>query len=104
MIPSVKEWYSKYNGDGFTVIGVHYPEFNYEQDYHNVLKATQDHGIKYPVVLDNQGAIWRAYRQSYWPTRYLIDKKGRLRFKHIGEGAYEETDAYIQSLLAEAYP
>lgn len=101
MIPSVKEWYAKYKAQGFVVVGVHFPEFNYERDYANVVKATKDLGIEYPVVLDNDGKIWNAYRQQYWPTRHLVDKQGRIRYTHIGEGAYEETDRYIQQLLKE---
>ena len=86
------------------VIGMHYPEFAYEEAYDNVLQATQELGVAYPVALDNDGATWRAYQQRYWPTRYLIDKQGNIRFKHIGEGAYEETEVYIQALMAEAEP
>jgi hypothetical protein len=86
------------------VIGMHYPEFSHEEVYENVLKATLDLGVGYPVALDNEGSTWRAYGQRYWPTRYLIDKNGRIRYKHIGEGAYEETEAFIQQLMAEADP
>lgn len=104
MIPWVREWYEEYEGDDFTVIGMHYPEFGYEEDYDNVLQATKDLGVDYPVALDNDGDTWRAYRQRYWPTRYLIDKQGNIRYTHIGEGAYEETEQYIQALMAEADP
>ena len=101
MIPWVREWYDKYKGDDFTVIGIHYPEFGYEEVYENVLQATIDLEIDYPVALDNEGTTWRAYQQRYWPTRYLIDKQGNIRYKHIGEGAYDETEAYIQYLTKE---
>lgn len=101
MIPWVREWYDKYEGDDFAVVSIHYPEFGYEEDYDNVVQATKDLGVEYPVALDNDGHTWRAYQQRYWPTRYLIDQQGKIRYKHIGEGAYAETEAYIQSLIAE---
>ena len=101
MIPSVKEWYSKYSGDDFEIVAVHYPEFSFEEDYDNVAAAVEEFGIEYPVVQDNSGKIWRAYRQRFWPTRYVLDKEGNIRYKHIGEGAYEETDRVIAALLAE---
>ena len=82
---------------------MHYPEFGYEEVYENVLEATVELGVEYPVALDNEGQTWRAYQQRFWPTRYLIDKEGNIRFKHIGEGAYEETEQYIQALMAEPY-
>jgi hypothetical protein len=104
VIPWVREWHEKYAGDDFAVIGMHYPEFAYEEEYDNVVQATQELGIVYPVALDNDGVTWRAYQQRYWPTRYLIDKQGNIRFKHIGEGAYEETEFYIQALMAEGEP
>ncbi len=104
MIPWVREWHQKYAGDDFEVIGVHFPEFQYERDFQNVVDATRRLGIAYPVVQDNEGAIWRAYRQRYWPTRYLLDKSGRIRYKHIGEGAYKETEAAIQALIGEPDP
>ena len=80
---------------------MHYPEFGYEEVYENVRAATVELGVAYPVALDNEGQTWRAYQQRFWPTRYLIDKEGNIRFKHIGEGAYQETEAYIQALIAE---
>jgi hypothetical protein len=83
---------------------MHYPEFSYEEEYDNVLLATKELGVDYPVALDNDGHTWRAYRQRYWPTRYLIDKQGNIRYTHIGEGAYEETEQYIQALMAEPDP
>ncbi len=86
------------------VIGMHYPEFSHEEVLENVLQATRELGIEYPVALDNEGSTWRAYGQRYWPTRYLIDKNGRIRYKHIGEGAYDETEVFIQLLMGEAGP
>lgn len=101
MIPWVREWYEKYDGDEFTVISVHYPEFRHEREYDNVVEATERLGVAYPVALDNNRQTWGAYNQRFWPTRYLIDKEGRIRYKHIGEGAYEETEAAILALMAE---
>ena len=101
MIPWVREWYQEYKGDDFEVIGVHYPEFEYEKDYENVVDATQRLEVNYPVAIDNNGKTWRAYGQRYWPTRYVLDKNGHIRLKHIGEGAYEETERVIRALMAE---
>jgi thiol-disulfide isomerase/thioredoxin len=104
VIPYVRDWYDKYNGDDFTVISVHYPEFNYERDIDNVKKATEELGIEYAVAIDNDRLTWGAYNQRYWPTTYLIDKSGRIRYQHIGEGAYEKTETAIQLLMAEEEP
>ena len=86
------------------MIGNHYPEFSHEKDLENLQAAVIELGIEYPVAQDNDGRTWRAYNNRYWPTLYLIDKKGNLRYVHIGEGAYAETEAAIQTLLAEIYP
>ena len=83
------------------VIGNHFPEFDRERDLDNLKEAIEEFEIKYPVVQDNDGLIWRAYNNRYWPSLYLIDKNGRIRYTHIGEGNYQETEAAIQSLLAE---
>ena len=83
------------------VIGNHYPEFARERDLVNLMEAVKEWEIVYPVVQDNDGKIWRAYNNRYWPSLYLIDKKGHIRYTHIGEGSYKETEAAIQSLLAE---
>lgn len=104
VIPYIREWYSKYNGDDFTVISIHYPEFNYERDIDNVKKATEELGIEYAVAIDNERLTWGAYNQRYWPTTYLIDKRGHIRYQHIGEGAYEKTETAIQLLMAEPEP
>ncbi len=93
--------HDKYGGEEFIVVSIHYPEFNYERDIDNVLAATQRLEIKYPVAIDDGGHTWRAYQQRYWPTRYLLDKAGHIRYKHIGEGAYAETEAAIIALLNE---
>lgn len=83
------------------VIGNHYPEFSYEHDLENLKDAIRRLEIPYAVAQDNQGATWRAYNNRYWPTLYLIDKAGRIRYVHIGEGRYKETEAAIQALLVE---
>jgi thiol-disulfide isomerase/thioredoxin len=101
VIPSLKEWDDKYREQGLVIIGNHFPEFSYEEDMANLQAAVADNGIKYAVAQDNDGATWKAYKNHYWPTLYLIDKNGRLRYVHIGEGNYSETEAAIQNLLAE---
>lgn len=100
----MREWNSKYADQGLVIIGNHYPEFNYEKDLDNLAQAVADLDIEYPVAQDNDGKTWRAFGNRYWPTKYLIDKRGRIRYRHIGEGRYAETEAAIQTLLAEAYP
>lgn len=104
VIPSLKDWYAKYKDQGLVVIGNHFPEFDYEADLNNLKDAVARLGIQYPVAQDNNGATWQAYDTEYWPTLYLIDKRGQIRYVHIGEGAYAETESNIQALLAEAYP
>lgn len=93
--------YEKYDGENFTVISVHYPEFRHERDIENVQEAAANLGVAYPIAIDNDRSTWNAYNQRYWPTRYLIDKEGHIRYKHIGEGAYEETEQAILALMAE---
>lgn len=102
MIPSLKEWDQKYRDRGLVVIGNHYPEFSFEENLTNLQAAVSDYGIEYAVAQDNDGATWRAYKNRYWPTLYQIDKNGHLRYIHIGEGRYQETEAAIQTLLAES--
>jgi thiol-disulfide isomerase/thioredoxin len=99
--PYLNAWYDKYKDDGFVIVGVHTPEFEFEKIYDNVLQATKDEGIKYPVVLDNNYGTWRAYQNSYWPRKYLIDIDGYIVYDHIGEGAYDETELKIQEALSE---
>jgi thiol-disulfide isomerase/thioredoxin len=103
-LPYVKAWADKYRADGLVVIGVHAPEFAFEKDVGNVRKAVQDLGIDYPVAVDNDYAIWRAFHNRYWPAHYFIDAKGRLRHHHFGEGDYAGSERLIQQLLAEAHP
>ncbi len=104
VIPTLKTWHHKYQDQGLVIIGNHYPEFSYEEDLGNLREAVKDLGIEYPIAQDNQGETWQAYHNRYWPTLYLIDKKGTIRYRHIGEGNYAETEAAIQTLLAEKYP
>ncbi|CAM3899604.1 cytochrome c biogenesis protein DipZ [Paracidovorax anthurii] len=101
-LPYVKAWEQKYRDQGLVVVGVHAPEFAFERDIGNVTRAMKDLGITYPVAVDNQYAIWRAFRNQYWPAHYLIDAQGRLRHHHFGEGNYGETERVVQQLLQEA--
>lgn len=101
-LPYVKAWAEKYRDQGLVVIGVHAPEFAFERDIGNVSKAMKDLGISYPVAVDNQYAIWRAFRNQYWPAHYFIDATGRIRHHHFGEGGYAESERVIQQLLKEA--
>jgi hypothetical protein len=104
VIPWVREWYRQYSGDDFVVVGVHTPEFAYEREVPNVMEALERLNVPYPVAIDNAELTWRAYKQRYWPTRYLIDKMGRIRYHHVGEGAYDQTAAAIEALMGEPEP
>jgi cytochrome c biogenesis protein CcdA/thiol-disulfide isomerase/thioredoxin len=101
-LPYLTAWDSEYRGDGLVIVGVHAPEFAFEKDADNVAEAIERHGIDYPVVQDNELGTWNAFANRYWPAKYLIDADGQIRFVHFGEGAYEETEAAIRALLAEA--
>ena len=101
-LPYVKAWADKYRDQGLVVIGVHAPEFAFERDIGNVTQATKSLGLTYPVAVDNEFAIWRAFKNRYWPAHYLIDAQGRVRHHHFGEGEYAETERVIQQLLREA--
>jgi len=101
-LPYVKAWAEKYHDQGLVVIGVHAPEFAFERDVNNVSKAMRDLGITYPVALDNDYKIWRAFDNQYWPAHYFADAQGRIRYHHFGEGAYAESEQVIQQLLREA--
>ncbi len=100
-IPYLNSWYEKYKDQGLEIIGVHTPEFLFEQKYENVLAAVKKYGIEYPIVLDNNYSTWTAYGNLYWPHDYLIDIDGFIVYDHIGEGGYDETEAKIQELLKE---
>ncbi|MGO4329782.1 cytochrome c biogenesis protein DipZ [Cupriavidus sp. 2TAF22] len=101
-LPYVKAWAQKYRDQGLVVIGVHAPEFAFERNVDNVQKAVRDLGIDYPVAVDNNYAIWRAFNNQYWPAHYFIDARGQIRFHHFGEGEYAHSEQVIQQLLAEA--
>ena len=101
-LPYLKAWHEKYAGKGLVIVGVHTPEFEFEKDYSNVVNAVNKYGIHYRVVQDNDYATWRAYKNQYWPRKYLVDTNGDIRYDHIGEGGYEETENVIQQLLKEA--
>ncbi len=103
VIPALKDWYARYKDQGLVIIGNHYPEFSYEEDLANLKDAVARFDIQYPVTQDNDGATWRAYKNRYWPTLYLIDKQGQIRYVHIGEGRYQETEENIKALLEEKY-
>lgn len=100
-LPYVTSWYSKYKDAGLVVVGVHSPEFAFEKETKNVEMAIRDFKIDYPVVQDNDFAIWKAYNNQYWPAKYLIDSNGRIRYVHFGEGEYDKTETVIQQLLQE---
>ncbi|MHC8322165.1 cytochrome c biogenesis protein DipZ [Pseudomonas sp. GB2N2] len=101
-LPYVKAWAEKYRDQGLVVIGVHAPEFAFERDVGNVTKAMKDLGINYPVAIDNDFKIWRAFNNEYWPAHYFADAQGRIRYHHFGEGDYAESERVIQQLLREA--
>jgi thiol-disulfide isomerase/thioredoxin len=101
VIPSLVGWHEKYSDEGLVIIGNHYPEFSYEADLDNLKDAIVRLEIPYAVAQDNDRATWGAYHNRYWPTLYLIDKSGDIRYVHIGEGAYASTEAAIVQLLNE---
>ena len=101
-LPSVKAWAEKYRSQGLVVIGVHSPEFAFEKNVGNVTRAVHDLGVDYPVAIDNQYALWRAFDNQYWPAHYLVDARGRIRQVHAGEGDYAQSERAIQQLLTEA--
>jgi len=100
-LPHLEAWDRAYRKAGLTIVGVHSPEFAFEHVPDNVRSAVERLGVRYPVALDNDFATWRAYSNDYWPAEYLIDKSGRVRHEHYGEGSYGETEALIRKLLGE---
>jgi peptide-methionine (R)-S-oxide reductase len=100
-LPFLKKWDSSYRDKGLTIIGVHSPEFDAEKKVENLRREVASLGIRYPVVTDNQFATWNAYDVRAWPTIFVLDKAGRIRGSHVGEGGYAETEQLIQKLLAE---
>ncbi len=100
-MPYIHDWDQKYSDKGLVIVGVHSPEFTFEKNYANVNDAVQRFGITYPVILDSDHGTWNAYENNYWPRYYLIDTQGYIRYDHIGEGSYDQTEKAIQSLVAE---
>ncbi|MGA7216722.1 MAG: redoxin domain-containing protein [Candidatus Sulfotelmatobacter sp.] len=103
-LPYVQAWHERYRELGLTVIGVHTPEFTFAQYESNVERGIRDFGLTYPIVVDSNREIWKAFANRYWPTKYLLDKDGYLRYGHFGEGGYEECELTIQELLREIDP
>ena len=101
-LPYLQSWHQRYADDGLVIIGVHTPEFEFEKLYDNVVQASQDEGVTWPVVQDNEFSVWRSYSNRYWPAKYLIDQQGVIQFRHFGEGKYAETEEEIRRLLADA--
>ena len=101
-LPYVTSWHKKYAAKGLQTIGIHTPEFSFERDRKNIRRAIAKHGITYPVGVDNDFQTWKAFKNEYWPHLFLADKQGIIRYDHIGEGAYEETEAKIRQLLGQA--
>ena len=100
-LPYLVDWNQKYSDKGLVIVGIHSPEFEFEKNIDNVKQAVARFGIKYPVLLDNDHGTWNAYQNSYWPRKYLVDSEGYIRYDHIGEGGYAETENAIRNLLAE---
>ena len=100
-LPHIISWDEKYRNEGLLIIGIHSPEFDFEKDPNNVKKAIEKFGITYPVVMDNEMKTWKAFENRYWPRKYIADHEGYIRYDHIGEGGYQETEKIIQQLLQE---
>jgi len=101
-LPYVRAWAAKYKDQGLVVIGVHSPEFPFEKDRENVRRSAKAMMVDYPIAVDSDHAVWRAFNNEYWPALYLVDAKGKIRYHQFGEGEYERTEKVIQQLLAEA--
>src|SRR5262249_45148799 len=101
-LPYVRAWHEKYRNQGLVVIGVHAPEFAFEKNMDNVRWAVKEMRVDYPVAVDNEYVIWRAFRNQYWPALYFIDAQGRIRHQYFGEGSYPQSEMVIQRLLMEA--
>jgi thiol-disulfide isomerase/thioredoxin len=101
-LPYLRDWNEKYASRGLVIVGVHSPEFQFEHDVDNVREAMIREQVTWPVAMDNDFATWRAYSNRYWPHKFLIDKDGEVRYHHIGEGAYQETELHIRGYLEEA--
>jgi thiol-disulfide isomerase/thioredoxin len=103
-LPYVQAWHERYRDKGLTVIGVHTPEFTFAQYESNVERGIREFGLSYPIVIDSNREIWKAFANRYWPTKYLLDQEGYLRYGHFGEGGYAECEQVIQELLREINP
>jgi thiol-disulfide isomerase/thioredoxin len=101
-LPYIRAWAEKYSDQGLVVVGVHTPEFPFEHNPENVRRAVQEMRVSYPVAMDSDYALWRAFDNHYWPALYLADTQGRIRYHHFGEGEYQQAEMVIQQLLAEA--
>ena len=100
-LPFLREWHDRYSDEGLVIIGVHTPEFEFEKIYDNVVDSTGEEGVVWPVVQDNDFAVWRSYSNRFWPAKYLIDQTGKIRYSHFGEGKYGETEEMIRQLLED---
>jgi thiol-disulfide isomerase/thioredoxin len=101
-LPFLREWHAKYSDNGLVILGVHTPEFEFEEDFNNVKEALEREDIQWPVVLDNDYDTWNSFGNRFWPAKYLIGPDGQLRYRHFGEGAYVETEQAIRDALTEA--
>ena len=101
-VPQLKDWHNRYADDGLTIVGIHTPEFEFEKDPGNVRTAVDAHGISWPVAMDNEYVTWDNYGNAFWPTKYLIDDRGRLRYHRVGEGNYSTFEDQLRALLLEA--
>jgi hypothetical protein len=101
-LPYVRAWATRYTAHGLTVVGVQTPEFQFEGDLDNVRRALKEMDVRYPVVVDNDYAVWQAFDNHYWPALYFVDSYGRIRHHHFGEGEYEQSEMVLQMLLREA--
>ncbi len=100
-LPYVREWDAKYQGHGLTVVGVHTPEFGFERDVDNIVTAARDLTVKYPIAVDSNYGMWRAFANHYWPALYIADAQGQTRYHHFGEGEYATSEMVVQQLLRE---
>jgi thiol-disulfide isomerase/thioredoxin len=101
-LPYVRAWAAKYRDDGLTVIGVHTPEFGFERNVDNIVELSRTFGVEYPIAVDSDYAVWRAFANHFWPAVYIADAEGRIRHHHFGEGEYAQTEMVIQQLLLDA--
>jgi thiol-disulfide isomerase/thioredoxin len=101
-LPYVRAWAAKYADAGLTIVGVHTPEFGFERDLDNIVAKSRDFGVEFPIAIDSDYGVWRAFNNHFWPAVYLADEQGRIRFHHFGEGEYAMTEMVIQQLLIDA--